>query len=379
MSFFLRQSTASQSRIVGPFVDDTDFKTLETALSIANTDVKIMVNGGASANKNSGGGTHRANGHYSLTFDATDTATVGEFEVAIAMSGALVVKKSFRVLEEVVYDALFAAAAPGFTTDAIYTAGINAITTLLGTPAGASMSADIAAISAGSGLDAAATRAALGLASANLDTQLVTIKNYIDTEVAAIKAVTDLLPNAGALSSLATASALTTAQTDLTTLKGYVDTEVAAILAAVDTEVAAIKAVTDALPNGGALSSLATASALSTAQTAITAIKARTDNLPTDPADASDIAAAISGLNNLSAGTVLAQVNAALDAAIAELGADPGATPTIRTALMLMFMNLRNASTTTASAQAIKNNAGTSILSAALADDGTTFTKAKFT
>jgi hypothetical protein len=43
----------------------------------------------------------------------------------------------------------------------------------LGAPAGASISADIAAISVGSGgLDAAGVRAAIGLASANLDTQL---------------------------------------------------------------------------------------------------------------------------------------------------------------------------------------------------------------
>ncbi len=45
----------------------------------------------------------------------------------------------------------------------------------------------------GSGLDAAATRAALGMASANLDTQLSTIDDFLDTEVAAIKTKTDQL------------------------------------------------------------------------------------------------------------------------------------------------------------------------------------------
>jgi hypothetical protein len=111
---FLRQATASQSREIGPFVDDTDFKTLETALTILNTDIKLVSNGGAAANKNSGGGTHRANGCYGVTFDATDTANVGELSVSVAVSGALVVKKVFYVLEEVVYDAMFAASAPGF-------------------------------------------------------------------------------------------------------------------------------------------------------------------------------------------------------------------------------------------------------------------------
>lgn len=45
----------------------------------------------------------------------------------------------------------------------------------------------------GSGLDAAGVRAAVGLASANLDTQLSTIDDFLDTEVAAIKAKTDLI------------------------------------------------------------------------------------------------------------------------------------------------------------------------------------------
>lgn len=63
----------------------------------------------------------------------------------------------------------------------------------------------------------------------------------------------------------------------------FVDTEVAAILAAVDTEVAAIKAVTDLLPNGGALTSLATQASVNVIDdfldTEIAAIKAKTDQL----------------------------------------------------------------------------------------------------
>jgi hypothetical protein len=114
MPGFLRQSTASQSRALGPFVDDTDFKTAETALTINNTDIKLIVNGAASANKNSGGGTHRANGVYGVTFDATDTATVGEMQVSVLVAGALLVFDKFTILEEAVYDALLAAAAPGY-------------------------------------------------------------------------------------------------------------------------------------------------------------------------------------------------------------------------------------------------------------------------
>lgn len=51
-------------------------------------------------------------------------------------------------------------------------------------------------------LDAAGIRTAVGLAAANLDTQLGAIAGYIDTEVAAIKTVTDALPNGGALTSI---------------------------------------------------------------------------------------------------------------------------------------------------------------------------------
>jgi hypothetical protein len=115
---FLKQSTASQTRLTPRFVDDTDFKTTETGLTIANTDVKLSANGGASANKNSGGGTHIEGGRYALTFDATDTATVGELAVGISVAGALPVEFKFFVLEEAVYDALYGASALGYVANA---------------------------------------------------------------------------------------------------------------------------------------------------------------------------------------------------------------------------------------------------------------------
>ncbi len=82
----------------------------------------------------------------------------------------------------------------------------------------------------------------------------------------------------------------------------------------------------------------------------------------------------IAALNDVSAADVLTQVNAALDTAISELGvAAPTATPTIRTALMLLYMALRNERTTTATVDTIKNDAGTAICTASVSDDGTTF------
>lgn len=114
MHGYLRQSTASQARVIGPFVDDTDFKALETGLTINASDVKLSKNGAASVNKNSGGGTHIVNGNYALTFDATDTNTVGEMYVSVSVTGALVVVAKFIVLEEAIYDALYAAGSTGF-------------------------------------------------------------------------------------------------------------------------------------------------------------------------------------------------------------------------------------------------------------------------
>lgn len=111
---FLRQATASQSRLIGPFVDDTDFKTPETALTILNTDIKLRANGTSLSNKNSGGATHQVNGTYSVTWDATDTANVGELFYSVLVAGALVVFGMYTVLEEAVYDGLFGAAATGY-------------------------------------------------------------------------------------------------------------------------------------------------------------------------------------------------------------------------------------------------------------------------
>lgn len=113
---FLRQSTDSQSVKLGPFVDDSDGKTAETALSITASDIKLSQNGGTFAAKNSGGGTHDSDGWYDATFDATDTDTVGRLQVQVAVSGALPVFAEFQVVEETVYDRLFAASAAGFST-----------------------------------------------------------------------------------------------------------------------------------------------------------------------------------------------------------------------------------------------------------------------
>lgn len=78
---------------------------------------------------------------------------------------------------------------------------------------------------------------------------------------------------------------------------------------------------------------------------------------------------------------VESEVNDALDTAISELGVGaPTATPTIRTAIMLLYMALRNKTvvqTSGTDALEIYNDAGTKICSKALTDDGSDYTEAE--
>lgn len=133
-------------------------------------------------------------------------------------------------------------------------------------------------------LDAAATRAAVGLASANLDTQLSTIDDFLDTEIASIIASIGTVENLGTGATLAKnlrdiGGATFDSTTD--TLEA-VRNRVVTIDALLDTEIAAILADTNELQtdwaDGGRLDLL------------IDAINAKTTNLPSDPADASVIA-----------------------------------------------------------------------------------------
>jgi len=109
MALPLKYNTASQTIIIGPFLDSTDGVTAETGLSIANTDIKLIKHGGTSTtNKNSGGATHIANGYYYATLNASDTDTVGRLNIYCTMSGACPVWHEFVVLPAVVFDSLYA-------------------------------------------------------------------------------------------------------------------------------------------------------------------------------------------------------------------------------------------------------------------------------
>lgn len=138
---FLRQSTAVDIGI-GPFVDATDGVTAETGLTLSQADIRLKKNNGAWAQVNDAtSAAHEENGWYEKELDATDTNTVGILLIAVNESGALPVWQEYTVLEEAVYDALFAASAAGYGT-----AQTGDSFARLGAPVGASISADVAGV-----------------------------------------------------------------------------------------------------------------------------------------------------------------------------------------------------------------------------------------
>ena len=179
---FLKQSTAYTFRM-GPFLDETDGKTAETGLTISQADVRLSKGGGNFAQKNeSTSASHDEIGYYIVLLDATDTATVGELLVAVHESGALPVFKTFQVVEEAIYDAIYGGSADLVTkVDAIDTV-VDAILVDTGT----TIPATIATVDT-------VVDAILVDTGTTLPATLDTIDNFLDTEVAAILADTNEL------------------------------------------------------------------------------------------------------------------------------------------------------------------------------------------
>ncbi len=110
-----------------------------------------------------------------------------------------------------IYSASTGAGQRSLITDYVGSTDTATIDTLVTDPTGTvryEIYGTAASSGGGAGLDAAGVRAAIGLASANLDTQLSAIDNFVDTEITAI-------------------------QSSLTTIAGYIDTEVGALTTAV--------------------------------------------------------------------------------------------------------------------------------------------------
>lgn len=193
----------------------------------------------------------------------------------------------------------------------------DAVLAVLGTPAGASLAADVAAVQADT--NDIQSRLPAALVSGRIDSSVGAMAANVMTAAAAAADLTTEL-QAG----LATASALSTLDGKVDAIDGVVD----AIL--VDTAEIGVA--------GAGLTALASAASLATVagyvDTEVAAIKAKTDNLPADPADASDIAAAFGTVNSTLA-TIAGYVDtevAAIKAKTDLIPASPAATGDIPSA-----------------------------------------------
>jgi hypothetical protein len=118
----LRQSTAVTIKL-GPFLDDTTGKDAEDGLTLQKADVRLSKNGGDMAacatdqGVGDAGAAHDELGYYDIALGTADTDTCGRLKVMVHEAGALPVWLEYQVIEEPIYDALFAASAAGFDGD----------------------------------------------------------------------------------------------------------------------------------------------------------------------------------------------------------------------------------------------------------------------
>jgi hypothetical protein len=107
MSVIARQSTV-RTVMVGPVLDADGVAVTDGVVA----DLKMSKNGGApAALDGSATLTHRHTGHYSLALTANDLDTVGQAEVVIDDTVNVMPMKVVTVVEESIYDKLFAASA----------------------------------------------------------------------------------------------------------------------------------------------------------------------------------------------------------------------------------------------------------------------------
>ena len=116
MTLILKQSTSIDIRI-GPFVDATDAVTPETGITLGAADQAEVLKAKGAATVAMGGtfaAVTGADGWYDYTVAAGDVDTVGEVVFVVQdLSVALPVFVRGYVVEEAVYDGLFAASAAG--------------------------------------------------------------------------------------------------------------------------------------------------------------------------------------------------------------------------------------------------------------------------
>jgi hypothetical protein len=122
----LKQSTAA-TIVIGPFVDNTDGKTPETALTITQADVRLSKNAGTFAQANEAtSATSMEFGYYSKPLNTTDTNTLGRLTVAVTETGALPVRHDYIVVTADAFNRQFDTAYDSATATAIANAVVEA-------------------------------------------------------------------------------------------------------------------------------------------------------------------------------------------------------------------------------------------------------------
>lgn len=232
----LKQSTAVDV-MLGPFVDDTDGKTTEEALTLSQADLQLTKNGGAAAQKTEAtSATHIYGGNYKVPLDATDTGTLGQLRLMCKEAGALPIIADFMVVPANVYDSvvsgsdllqvdveqvdggataagnlklagdnysatrgLAGTALPDAAADAaggvpITAGGLLALDTLLGRITGNVALASVCTETRLAELDAANLPADVAAVKSDTAAILTDTGTTLDTKIDAIKAQTDNLP-----------------------------------------------------------------------------------------------------------------------------------------------------------------------------------------
>jgi len=300
MAKWLKQSTAVDVKI-GPFIDDTDGKTAETALTTAYTSVYVFKNGSTSVNKNETTAiAHDVIGFYLVKLNATDTNTLGILKIATHVAGHLSVWDDFMVVPANVYDSLVGG------SDALDVSMIQILGTAVATPATAGIldvnvknidndaasasgtvtfpNATLASTTGAVGSVTGAVGSVTGNVGGNVAGSVGSVVGHtaqtgdsyarlgapvgasVSADIAAVKADT------GTINTNTTAAAQRAA---VGLASANLDTQLTAIDDLLDTEVAAIKAKTDYLPSAtaGAAGGLfiAGANAATSVDTAFTA------------------------------------------------------------------------------------------------------------
>jgi hypothetical protein len=220
----IKEGTAADV-LIGPFVDATDGVTPEAGLTLAQANILLSKNGQALAQKTDAttAVADGSLGYYNCELDATDTGTVGTLVLVVYDSEALPVRHEFMVMEADTFDLMY--------TDSTGLAGFAqldavGIVVTLNNTANAQINAKLDIIDP-----------IVDAILVDTDTTIPGLITTVDTVVDAIKAVTDALPDAGALTTLQAG----------TTADGDIQSRLPAALvgAAMDSNVSAIQ--TDAI------------------------------------------------------------------------------------------------------------------------------------